>query len=264
MINFEKEALSLGTEVKQYQTDNGIYTSKEYLKELDKKGQGLRLSGVGAHHQNGVAETSIKLTSYKACALLIHAAFRWPEVVEKDLWPMALRHAVYLHNIIPRMDTSLSPEELWTRSKGSNSKLSHVHTWGCPVYVLDPKLQNNQKIPKWAPRSRRAQYLGVSPLQASTVGLVRNLSTGRLSPQFHLVFDDWFETIHSHSDKPPPIWDGLLSFNHFNNDFDDPDFAPKLHDEWLTPQEQEDRNNSALGHDDQREVVVPGHNEKRE
>jgi hypothetical protein len=65
-------------------------------------------------------------------------------------------------------------------------------------------------------------------------------------------------------DKPPPIWNDLLSFNHFNNDFDDPYFYPQLHDECLTPQEQEDRNNSVLGHDDQREVVVPGHNEKRE
>ena len=85
MMNFEIETLSLGMEVKQYQTDNGIYTSKEYLKELDKKGQGICLSGVGEHHQNGVAETSIKLTSYKARALLIHAALRWPEVAEKDL-----------------------------------------------------------------------------------------------------------------------------------------------------------------------------------
>ena len=135
------------------------YCEKEIpaLKELYEKGQGIRLSGVGTHHQNGVSETSIKFTVYKACVLLIHAALQWSDVAEKYLCPMALQHTVYLHNITPRMDIGLSSEELWTRSKASKRKLSHVHTWGCPVYVLDSKLQNNQKILKWAPCSQRSQ-----------------------------------------------------------------------------------------------------------
>ena len=50
------------------------------MKELLKKGQGLSLSGVGAHHQNVVAENLIKNVTYKARALMIHAALRWPDV----------------------------------------------------------------------------------------------------------------------------------------------------------------------------------------
>ena len=57
---------------------------------------------------------------------------------------------------------------------------------------------------------------------ASTVGIVKNLMTGRQSPQFHLVFDDFFETVHSHSMTPPPLWEKVLHFNTFANDFDDP------------------------------------------
>ena len=45
-LNFEREALGVGIQVKKYQTDNGTYTSKEFRKELLKKGQGLHLSGV--------------------------------------------------------------------------------------------------------------------------------------------------------------------------------------------------------------------------
>ena len=194
-LKFEKKALFNGIQFKAYQTDNGIYTSKEYRKNLSDKEQGLRLSGVGAHHQNSVAR-----------ALLIHAALRWPEVSDKTLWPMALQHAVYLHNKTPKMDNGFSPEELWTGSKGNHeSTLCNLHTRGCPAYVLDPSLQDGHKIPKWQPRSCSAQYLGVSPLHASTVGIVKILRTGRLSPQYHLVFDDFFETFHSHSMTPPPV-----------------------------------------------------------
>lgn len=105
-------------------------------------------------------------------------------------------HAVYLHNNTPRMDTGLDPIEIWRKSKSSYSVLRCAHTWGCPAYVLDPTLQDGQKIPKWHPRSRVGQYMGLSPLHASTVGVVRNLKTGRLSPQYHVVYDDKFETVH--------------------------------------------------------------------
>jgi hypothetical protein len=52
------------------------------------------------------------------------------------------------------------------------------------VYVLQPRLQDGGKVPKWEPRSRQGQYMGSSPLHASTVGLIRNLRTNHISPQF--------------------------------------------------------------------------------
>ena len=54
--------------------------------------------------------------------------------------------------------------------------------------------------------------MGISPLHASTVGLILNPNINRLSPQFHCVYDDHFETIHSKFDaKPPDIWEKLSS-----------------------------------------------------
>ena len=61
-MKFERDAAAVGITVKSYVTDNGIYTSKDFLDELSKKDQTIRLSGVGAHHQNGVAENAIKNT----------------------------------------------------------------------------------------------------------------------------------------------------------------------------------------------------------
>ena len=70
--------------------------------------------------------------------------------------------------------------------------LHRAHVWGCPVYVLDPALQDGKK---WKPRSRRGMYLGISPSHSSTVGRILNLHTGFVSPQYHVVYDDLYSTV---------------------------------------------------------------------
>ena len=71
--------------------------------------------------------------------MMIHAALRWPGFVDKDLWPMALQHAVHLYNHTPNHLNGISPIEIWTQTKSSYSALMHAHPWGCPAYVLDPQ-----------------------------------------------------------------------------------------------------------------------------
>ena len=106
----------------------------------------------------------------------------------------------------------------------------HIH--GDVQYILDPTLQDGQKLPKWKPRSRVGQYMGKSPLHASTVALVRNLQTGRISPQFHVIFDDNFETVYSDYEDQPLLWQELLTTGTFKSDYD-LDQVPSLENEWL-------------------------------
>ena len=73
-LMFERDAQTSGVTVKAYCTDNGVYTSKEFMKELDASGQGIKHSGVGGHHHNGVAENGIKNVVRIARTLMIHAA----------------------------------------------------------------------------------------------------------------------------------------------------------------------------------------------
>ena len=74
--------------------------------------------------------------------------------------------------------------------------IKNFHIWGCPVYVIDSRIQDgNRKLPKWYPRSRDGIYFGQSTVHANSVALVMNPKTGHVSPQFHLVFDDEFTTI---------------------------------------------------------------------
>ena len=75
--------------------------------------------------------------------------------------------------------------------------LVRSHVWGCPAYVLEPKLQKGQKLPKWNQRSRLGQFLGYSAEHSSLVANIRHLKTGYVSPQHHVVYDDLFQTVFS-------------------------------------------------------------------
>ena len=196
------------------------------------------MSGVSAQFQNGAAENAIKNTVARARTMMLHAAIRWPEVKDQSLWPYALTHAAYLHNQTPNQQSGLSPVELWTKTKSTNTPLQNLHVWGSPVYVLDPTLRDGSKLPKWNPRSRRGQYVGQSPLHASSVGLILNLQTGNVTPQYHVVHDDFFETVYADGTEPPPEWAELVTLSRSMSVLeDDDDYVPELRDEWLTPEE---------------------------
>ena len=152
--NFERLALEAGVTVTSYHTDNGIYRSNEFLKELHSKGQGIKMSGVSAQFQNGVAENAIKTTVARACTMMLHAALRWPDVQEQSLWPYALSHTTYLHNQMPSQQSRLAPVEVWTKTKLDYTQLKNLHVWGSPAYVLDPMLCDGLKLPNWSPKSQ--------------------------------------------------------------------------------------------------------------
>jgi len=68
--------------------------------------------------------------------------------------------------------------------------------FGCPVYVLDPKLQDGSKIPKWSLHARLGQFLGFSKSHSSSVGLICNLRTNHVLAQFHVVYDQLYSTVY--------------------------------------------------------------------
>ena len=223
LLAFERESAEVGVHIKGYNTDNGVYVAKEIIKKLHNSNQTLRLSGVGAHHQNGVAENAIKNISRRARIAMFHAALRWPNKFDKHLWPLAMNHAVHIHNHTPRKLEKLTPMELWTKSISNHSQLVNAHPWGCPMYILDPRLQDGFKIPRFDPRARQGVYMGASPLHASTVGLALNPHTNRISPQYHCIYDDFFETVTYDSTNPPPNWNDLAidSYSKLDLEFDD-------------------------------------------
>ena len=109
------------------------------------------------------------------------------------LWPVALQHAAYLYNWLPHKGQGTSSLEIYTGNVLDKSTLWNKKVWGCPAYILDPCLQDGKKIPKWYPKTRLVQYMGKYTSHASTVGIIRNLRTGFVSPLFHVVYDNKFQ-----------------------------------------------------------------------
>lgn len=246
-LSYERDAYTVGVILQQFHTDNGVFTSKEFMADLMNSEQSVRFSGVGAAHQNGSAERNIQTIVNMARTMMLHAALRSPSgYISPDLWPMAMDHAVWLYNHIPSLETGLAPIELWSRStQRSRTLLSDCHVWGCPTFVLEPKLQKGGiKIPKWAPRSRQGIFVGFSKLHSSLIGLILNRTTGSITAQFHLVFDDSFSTVHSDEDTVPDTWNHLITrpSARLHAELDDDEYSD-LSDEWLTPDERIARDN---------------------
>jgi hypothetical protein len=185
-----------GVCIKQYHAENGTFASNEFRVDCDSKSQQLTFSASNAHHQNGVAEQYIGTITHLACAMLLHSALLWPLEHSLDLWPMAMDYAVWIWNNLP-MDDGLSPEEKFSGQKFPNyDHLQRALVFGCPCYVLNPKLVAGQKIAKWDPRSHQGKFVGYSKQHSTTAGLILNPHTAYISTtQFHVLYDDSFFSV---------------------------------------------------------------------
>jgi hypothetical protein len=252
-----------GVVIQGYRGDNGVFKTKEFLHELDVRAQTIEFSGVGAHHQNGVAERAIRTVVESARMMMLHVAIHWPEQSDLRLWPFALSYAVFLYNRMPSRDSGLAPIEVFCGTKLDPRVLRNARVWGCPAYVLNPSLQDGKKIPKWQPRSRRGQFLGFSDQHSSTIGLIRNLQTGAILPQFHVVYDDFFNTIPSDGQNRNDatdiaIWEDLVrtSSDRYVPDWDDATYqAPPLTEEWLDEEERVTRREAIARRADRRHIL---------
>ena len=133
------------------------------------------------------------------------------------LWPCALRTANEVCNATPFEGQTKNPMELFAQVAIA-PKLRHFHTFGCPTYILDNKLQGDKAIQKWQSRSQLGIYLGPSPNHSQSVSLILNPHTAHTSPQYHVKHDNFFETVHpgktTNFDAPHPERKYLAQFIH--------------------------------------------------
>jgi hypothetical protein len=164
----------------------------------------------------------------------------WPDRANINLWAFAINYAIWVYNRLPSpMLGGLSPNERWSRNRSNHEGLRRAHVFGCPVYVLDPRLADGDSIPKWNHRARMGMFLGFSNEHSSLVPLVLNLLTGHVSPQHHVIFDDNFETVPSLNPSESDIDDKFAALFDSSKEFypdqiaDDDDVQlPALDSDW--------------------------------
>ncbi|OEU11009.1 hypothetical protein FRACYDRAFT_193219, partial [Fragilariopsis cylindrus CCMP1102] len=207
----ERHFLEHGYKIQGYWADNNPFQSKMWTNDCAlQHQQHTTFSGVGAQHQNYVERHQQTIFNWSR-AMLLHFVLHWPQQANENLWPFFVDHAVYLWNNLPsRNNSQIAPKELFTNVTFDDYRhLQRSHVIGCPVFVLDPRIQDSKKIPKWNMRSRRGIYLGVSKHHSTTVHLVLNPTTGDVSPQYHVLFDDYFSTVFSNGQFDPTVWESL-------------------------------------------------------
>jgi hypothetical protein len=136
-----------------------------------------------------------------------------PEYILTILWPFALKCSEDRLNNLVHCADGWTPFQTITSLDLGKIEATNFHTFGCPYYVLDHRLQSgNSMIPKWEPRAQMGLYVGRLPSHAANVSLILNPCTGHVSPQFHVVFDDDFTTVpYLRTATIPPFWAELVS-----------------------------------------------------
>ena len=124
--------------------------------------------------------------------------------------------ACYVSSMLPSSPGSIQFRlEKFTRVQVAPS-LKHTHTFDCPDFALQSTLAAGKFIPNKDARARLDVYLRPILRHAWSVALVLNLSTGLVSPQYHVIFEDFFKTTQfNRADRQlPSAWQRLADFDH--------------------------------------------------
>ena len=214
LVGIVSSANQRGIKIFHYHADNGRFADNMFNADCKAQRQSMSYCGLNAHFQNGIVERRIRDLQEQTRTFLLYTMNKWKRMILICLWPYARRHANDIANATPKKDEDSSPLEKCSGVQVM-PKLRHFHAFGCPTYVVDSASQSGQSAPKWRQRSRLGVYLGLSPNHARSVALVLSPRTDHVSPQFHVKFDDFFETVQKKPtdlDAPEPEWKYLSGF----------------------------------------------------
>jgi hypothetical protein len=144
---------------------------------------------------------------------LQHGMRVWPQIVDQMVWSFAIKAAAERMSSLYIDTDSHTPESKFYSVDIENIPVKTFCTMFCPCYILDSKLHNAGSIglQKWELGSNICVYLGHSLFHTGSVALVYNPSTGNVSPQYHVVFNDDFIMVpYMEAGTIPPHWSDLV------------------------------------------------------
>ena len=90
--------------------------------------------------------------------------------------------------------------------------MGRFHVWGCPTYTLEARLHNTGlNIPKWDPIIIREDNVGFSLNHSTLLAFVIILKTKYISPYYHVMVDEKFDSVHSNTQKNVESWRNLFT-----------------------------------------------------
>jgi hypothetical protein len=86
-----------------------------------------------------------------ARVMIKNLSMHWKDGIAASIWPMEVTYATYIYNNTP--NNGVLVMDIFTGSTIPCHRLMDAYVWGCPVYILDPNVQQGQKLPLWQPHS---------------------------------------------------------------------------------------------------------------
>ena len=130
--DYKHLAATRNVKVKHYHADNGRFVERSFTNDCKASTQRITFFGVGAHHQNGIAENKIKQLTLISWTLLVHAQNHWPEYISMMVCPFALKAAQDCLNQLNVNLDGTTPDMTFSGVAAKNLRLHYFHTFGCP------------------------------------------------------------------------------------------------------------------------------------
>ena len=147
--NFKTYTNTCGVHIKSYRA-NGCFAENAFCEEIQASRQTIDYCTVGAHHQNGLIEYYFQTLSTRSRTILLHAKRYLPAMISIILWPFAYKYAEFLYNHLHLDQKGLSLIQKFCGTD-LNIAMKDIHSWGCPCYVLDSKLQPGSMLENGSP-----------------------------------------------------------------------------------------------------------------
>ena len=128
--------------IKDYRADTGRSANKGFHDSVRDINQIITLCAVGGHHQNEIFERKIKEITLISRTLLLHAIRHWSEYTTTMTWPFALKEASFRLNEFSIRTDERNHEATFFGIDGNIIDPEMIHTFGCPCFVLDARLQS--------------------------------------------------------------------------------------------------------------------------
>jgi hypothetical protein len=133
--------------------------------------------------------------------MLNHAISKWDKAITAELWPFAIQHAATIYNTTKLRSRDYDVSQL-ERFTGERSKLDEndMQPLFYSVYVLDRRMQEGTSPPKWTKLTTQKVYVHLNHYSKSVL-VVWDPKIKLVSPQFHVIFDDNFDTVQAPDPK---------------------------------------------------------------
>ena len=237
LIRREIKEIVYSSNIRELQTDQaGEYTGTEMEAICDMYRIKQRFSSAYLHENAAIAERIWETLQSMVRAMLHTATF------PKSLWPIAFRHAAYLHVRLPhaKFNDQYTPYEKFYNKKPD---LSNVKVFGCTAYAFIDKGLRKAAGQKLDDRAEKCVYVGNDEISTSYLLLDISTQTVFKSGMVTFVEDiEKFGKMISSDDMPS------------NYDFSIPDKIPQPyigeHDAKNDPIQSIQEINIFLDHDD--------------